>query len=1114
MKLTTIILIISLVQVNASSFGQRVTFTKKGVTIDRLFNEVRKQTGYGIFITTSKFKNLPKINVNFKDTPLKQVLDVVTQGTGLTYSIDDKTVVINAVSENFELKNDTNTKSKQKDERTLTGIVTDKTGKGIEGVTVTVKSSGKTALTNSDGKYRINLLKDRSDVLVFSMVGYITETLNVDKDNESLDLVLKENLSELEEVVVVGYGTQKRLNSTGAVASINSKQLLQSPVANLSNALAGRLPGLISVQRGGEPGFDAASIWIRGFGTYGSAQSPLIMVDGVERAYDNIDPNEIESITILKDASSTAIYGVRGANGVVLVTTKRGTEIKPQINVNTQANIQTPTRLPEYLDSYDALHLYREGLLNDGNNASQYTDEYINKFRNRDNPTYEYLYPNVNWLDELIKPYSFMNQSNMNVNGSNPFVRYFVSVSYMEQNGLYKYEDKIKDYNIQAKLNRYNFRANVDLSISKNLDMELNLGGIIRERNYPNASSSDLWYRLKSTPPWWYPATNPDGSIPGSPSLTMNPYGMLTQSGYQRYFENTLQATTGFNLRLPMITDGLSLRGRLSFDALSYRNVTRAKGIFTYKYTIDETETDLNNGSYTKLSDGTNTLGYDVNANGNKKTVVELFLNYDRRFQKHDLKGLVLYTQQSYMDNVGGGTANAIGGLPYKYQGIVGRAAYSYNDSYFAEFNFGYNGSENFPAGKRFGFFPAVSAGWLVSNQEFMKNILPSISLLKIRASAGVVGNDRSGQRFMYQGKWSLSAGGYGFGVNDNGAVYSGAEESAAGNADVTWERAKKYNLGVDFALWNNLLKFEFDIFQERRDQILTQPLTIPSTIGISNLPTINAGIVDNKGFEAVLTLQKNFARSGYFVRANYTFSRNKIIEMAEPAYTGRAWAARTGTRIFEHQGLSAIGLFKDWDDIASSPTQHFGPVQPGDIKYLDLNGDGQIDDQDHGFLGRVPIPERMAGVAVGFNYHGVDLSVLFQGAFGGTVYYGGGATYPFSRFSGVLSEVQGNYFSADNPDVNALFPRMTSNDNANNYRISDFWHRKSDYVRLKNVEIGYTFPKLLTKRVGVSQARIYLNGINLMTWSSIKTFDPEIPDGTGGYPQQQIYNLGFNFTF
>jgi TonB-linked SusC/RagA family outer membrane protein len=1113
MSITLFAFFLSIVPARADDTAKVVIqLQTEELSVGELISEIERQTDFTVLYRNREVDTKRIIHVLSKSGELTDYLNMAFTGTDIAYEIDNNHVLLSKKQVSNEGSNQASASPSQQTERTITGTVKDSNGELLAGAGIMIKGTSVGVSTGTDGRFSLKVPQNAT--LQVSFIGYLPQEIATE-NLSTVDIVLVEDPNLLDEIVVVGYGTQKRLNVTGAVAAISAKQLKQSPVANISNALAGRLPGLITVQTGGEPGNDAASIWIRGFGTYGSAQSPIIMVDGIERSFNDISMNEIESISILKDASSTAIYGVRGANGVVVVTTKRGTEKKPLITANFQTSIQQPTRLPEYLDSYNSMLLYREGLINDGLNSGMYSDEYINKFRDRSKPAYEYLYPSVDWQEALIKDYSSMNEANINVNGSNNFVKYFVSMSYLQQNGLYKYEDQIEDYNIQARLNRYNFRANTDISVFKDLDMEMNIGGIIRDRNYPNVDASTLWGIMKSAPAWNYPLTNPDGSIPGIPSGQQNPYGLLTQTGYRRNFEATLQTTVGFTWRLPWITEGLSLRGRLSFDAYNYRNVTRNRPYPTFKYNIDEDETDLTKGAYTKITDGNELLDYAVNANGNRKTVVDFYVNYERLFGLHQVKGLLLYTQQSYLDAVGGGRNNAIAGMPYNYQGFVGRVEYSYRNRYFADFNFGYNGSENFKKGQRFGFFPALSVSWIASEENFFKENLSLISLLKIRASIGEVGNDQSGSRFLYQGNWSLSATGYQFGENRNGDSYGGATENAMGNENVTWERARKYNVGLDLGLWKGAIKLEVDFFDEYRSQILTNPLTIPDIVGVVNLPKINAGIVRNRGYEVVLTHRQDFANFGYFVRVNYSFARNKILDITEPDMTGREYQQRAGRRINEHYGLKAIGLFRDQQDIEDSPTQGFNPVQPGDIKYADMNGDNEITPLDETYLGRVSVPEAIAGIAFGFHYKGFDASVLFQGAFGSYVYYGSSATYPFSRFAGIIAEAKDNHFHSEtNPDVNALYPRMTSNDNANNYRTSDFWHRKTDYVRLKNLEIGYALPGKLLQKIGISSTRIYLNGFNLFTWSELKTFDPEIPGGTGAYPQQRVYNLGLNFSF
>ncbi|WP_315824582.1 TonB-dependent receptor plug domain-containing protein [Paraflavitalea speifideaquila] len=450
----------------------------------------------------------------------------------------------------------------------------------------------------------------------------------------------------------------------------------QSPVANISNALAGRLPGLITVQNSGEPGADGSNLYIRGMSTTTGNNGPIVLVDGIQRSFGDIDPNEIADISILKDAGSTALFGINGANGVILVTTKRGTNSKPRVNVTFQNGWQSPTRLPEYADSYDGLTLYREGLINDGLPvAIQYTDSVLQYYRNRSMPAYEYIFPNVDWVDAMLKPHSLMQQANINVSGGNEFARYFVSMGYLRQNGLYKFEEEIENYNMQAITNKYNFRSNIDLQISKDLSMELGLGAIVRDRNYPGTSASDIFSAIKSTPAWWYPVKNPDGSPSAFNTVPSSPYTRLTQTGYQRNFETNLQSTAGFKWDMKRILNGLSSRVRLSFDNNNYRNVSRGLSNRTFLYRLKpgvlaDTVTDLAaSGVYQVISNGDGILGYTVGANGSRRTTVEAFLNYDRTFGNHTIQAVAVYTQSSFFNSVGGGVENAIPGLPYKNQG-------------------------------------------------------------------------------------------------------------------------------------------------------------------------------------------------------------------------------------------------------------------------------------------------------------------------------------------------------------------------------------------------------------------------------------------------------------
>ncbi len=987
----------------------------------------------------------------------------------------------------------------------LRGHVISSTKTPVIGATIRVKGTTRGSISDANGDFTLRA-NDR-DTLQVSAIGYQPAEIAVVLGIRNI-ITLIDKQQDLNEVVVVGFGEQKKLALTGAISSVGTKELTQSPVANLSNALAGRLPGLTTLQTSGEPGYDGSQLWIRGMATFTGNQSPLILVDGVERSFGSIDANEVATVSILKDAASTAVYGVRGANGVVLVTTRRGTEGRSSITATVQQGVQMPTRLPKYLDSYDALTLYRTALNNDGKNSAMYTDEYLNKFRDRSKPAYEYLYPNVNWLDEMLRPSATMMQANINVSGGTSSVRHFVSLSYLRQNGLYNFADQIKDYDIQARSNRYNFRSNIDLDINKYLVMELNLGSIIRDNNFPPIGAGEIFGSLQAMQPWLYPMTNPDGSISGLDSKATNPYGRMTQGGYQRNFENTLQATSGFTLQLPFVTQGLSVRGRLSFDSYGYRNVRRIKNLWTYQYSLaNENETDLTKGTYRRIWEGTNTLTYDVSANSNRRTWLELYANYNRIFaQKHAVTGMLLYNQQSYFDQVGNN--NAIGGLPFKYNGFVGRGTYAYNDTYFAEVNFGYNGSENFPAGRRYDLFPSMSAAWIMSNEAFMKE-LSFVSLFKWRGSVGTVGNDKIGQRrFLYQSTWSLSAGGYQFGRDFNGVGYGGAAEDMLGATNVTWEKALKYNLGMDLGFFNDALTFTGDAFYERRNNILAQPGTVPATLGITSLPYLNLGEVENKGFELEAQLRKRFRNITYFIKGNVSYAQNKILQMDEPSYQDRPYIKRTGRSINEQYSMIAVGLFQNQEDIDASPDQsQYGRIIPGDIKFKDMNGDNVINELDRAYNGKLTVPTTMAGFAFGVNTGNLDVSVLFQGGFGGNVWLTGNAVWPFDGDVGVMADVKDNYWTPENP--NAKYPRLSSSNNVNNNQISTYWMTSRDYVRLKNVEIGYSLPKTLLSKIGVKTARLFVNGINLITWDKLKIFDPEIPDDSRNYPQQKVFNGG-----
>ncbi len=1125
MKLMILLTTFFALQVKAEVYAQKITLSANRSSLENLFKAIKKQSGYTFFYKSKFLENSHPISINVKNADIKDVLDLSLKGQSLSYDFAGKIIVIKSI---HHIQTASDTRSAQID-ITVKGKVNDEKGLPLPGATVKVKGGSVGVATNELGEFTLKNIPD-SATLIISFSGFKTREVSV---RENLNNIQLSPLDALNEVVIVGYGTQKRERVTGAIASVGTRELQQSPVANLSNALAGRLPGLLTVQNSGEPGGDGSNLNIRGFGTTNNS-APLVLVDGIQRDFSGLDPNEVENVSILKDAASTAIYGIQGANGVILVTTKRGKNGTPTISATVQNGWQSPTALPQYVDSYTGRKLFKEGLINDGrfSDTSAYTDVMLNKYRDRTSPAYQYLYPNVNWTKSILKPFSYMSQGNLNVSGGSDKTKFFISMSYLQQNGLYNYENTISQYDIQAVTNKYNFRSNIDLALTKRLSMELNLGAIILDRNYPGVDASQIFNDIKQTPAWYYPILNPDGSPGAVPNTNQSPYVDLTQSGYLRGFDTQLQSTAGFKWDLGWLTKGLSTRVRLSFDNQNFRNVKRPLSSSTYQFLlnpgVDDTVEDLiSNGHYVTVNNGNGTLDYQVTANGTRRTVFETFVNYDRDFGKNSVKALAIYNQSSFFNNVSGGASNAKNGLPYKYQGFLGRVAYAYDDRYLGEFNFGYNGSENFAPGHRFGFFPAVSAGWVVSNEHFLKDNLSFsfIDQLKFRGSYGIVGNDRIAPdpnnplRFLYLSTW-VTGNGYTFGLNNNGNSYTGYLEGQAGNMLLTWEKARKLNLGLDLSLWRGGLSVTADIFRERRTNILATSQLIPALIGLPQIPAVNAGITQNNGYELSLTHRHEFGRKqGYSMTINYAYAHNNILFYAQPDYPGREWQALKGTSINQIYGYTSVGLFKSQKDIDNSPSQSsFGTIKPGDIKYKDLNGDNIINSLDAGYLpGKIANPTSQFGVALSYHFSNFDVSLLLQGGLGGSTLLSGSGVFTFSRFASSLVQVVDNHWVASNPDGDYMFPRISATDNVNNQQASTFWIYSSNYIRLKTAEIGYSLPQLWLKKVSVNNARIFLNGINLLTRSKLRdfNFDPEIGNnGTGTYPQQKVLNAGLRFTF
>jgi len=995
-----------------------------------------------------------------------------------------------------------NTVSAQK---MVTGKVTGAAdGKPLAEVNVVVKGTPIGTTTNPDGTYAIKAEKNAT--LVFTYVGYEIQQIPV-SDISQLNVAMKQQSSTLGDVVVVGFGKQKKISVTGAISSVPVNNLQRIATPSLSNALAGSMPGIITRQSSGEPGYDGAAVFIRGFGTWAN-RSPLILVDGVERDINNLNTQEIESFSILKDASATAVYGVRGANGVILITTKRGRVGRPQVVFRTENASLTAMRLPDYINGYEYAGLINEALNND-NLPLRYTPEELQKFKDHSDP---YLYPDVNWTDAVLKKNTFQSINNLSVTGGNEIIKYYTNVGYTILNGIYK-QDPDNAYKTNAQMKRYNFRSNVDINVSKTISLELGVGGIIQKGNYPGTPAPDIFNALKITSPINYPKINPDGSIAGASTsyLQNNPWGLVTRAGYTRQDRNTLQGTFGGKWDLSsLVTNGLSVRGLFSYDHWYAASTDRKK-----PYAIKQYLGKDNNGN-DRYSDPPireeQPMGFNVINAANRAIYTEVAVNYNRSFGDHNVTGMILGNRREYIDLT---ADNTIKNLPYRRQGLAGRITYNYKNRYLAEVNAGYNGSENFPEGKQYGFFPSVSAGWVISNENFWH--VDAISNLKIRGSYGQVGNDQiGGRRFLFLTTINRSGQSYLFG--DNQRFYQGFDEAQIGNDDVSWEVATKSNIGLDMELFKGTVTLQVDAFKENRTGILIQRGVIPRVTGYYpwTLPYANLGKARNSGIDALLEV-KHTTHSGFYYnfRGTFTYARSICTQNDDPI-PKYAYQSFVGQPIDQPLGLVALGFFKDQSDIDKSPKQNFmEAVKPGDIKYQDTNGDNVIDDYDRVPIGYPRTPQMVYGAGASFGYKGFELSFFFTGVAQTSLFVDGASMYAFQMGLGtynIMREYYDNRWTPQTPD--AKYPRVSPMQNPNNNRTNTMFLQDAGYLRLKSAEVAYNIHLKQGRRAGLESIRVFINGYNLMTWDKIKVIDPESDYGTGGYPLQRSVNFGTQLTF
>jgi TonB-linked SusC/RagA family outer membrane protein len=1020
---------------------------------------------------------------------------------------------------------------------TITGTVKDKLNKPIDGVSVQVAGTHRGTSTDSTGKFAI-LIDNPKQQLQFSRVGYVSQVLSIN-NSLSLDIMLDAVAGSMDEVVFVGYGKQKKISLVGAQSSINVEDLKQ-PVANLSATLAGRIAGLVGVQRTGLPGSNGADLWIRGISTFngsGNDASPLVIVDGVQgRDLNSFDPEDIASFTILKDASATAVYGVAGANGVILIQTKKGKPGKPVLMVNYNQGINSFTKTPQLTNADQYMTLRNEAEVASGL-PPDYSQAYIDSTLAGHQP---YLYPNVNWMKALFNKTAETRRANFSARGGSENATYYVSVAYYDETSLMK--SGVESYNADTRYRRYNFTSNIDMNWTKTTKFELGIQGFISNTNFPGVPAAipannitagpnapqAIFADVMQTNPVLYPVMYPGGLSPGvsNQGAQPNPYVELTQTGYQNTFGNQLYSNARVIQDLSPLVKGLSAYGMYAFDIANSQTVsrTRARSL----YLINQATPYNTDGSpnLDVIYPGSDNLNF-ANANAQtRQNYIESAINYDRNLGSlSHITALVLYNQKSFTNAF---PSDLTSSLPFKSQGLAGRATYGFDDKYFGEFNFGYNGSENFAPGNRYGFFPSYGVGWVISKEKWYAPVKDIFQFLKVRYSNGFVGaggatNTNGQRRFGYLTLVSNSSTvpGYTFGNGASNTGYGGISITDYGT-DVKWSRSHKQDLGVEFKMLDSKLSVTVDYFDELRSGVFLQRASLADYAGFVNNPWANLGIINNKGFDGTIETESiDLGPTSWTFRGTFSYNRDKVIQNDDPVQPF-PYMEHRGVNYNSTFGYVAEGLFQSQQEIDNAPSQQpIGTVRVGDIRYKDLNGDGKIDANDQKRIGNGDVPNWVYGFGFNVVFKQWNFGAFFQGIEGAQRQLGGDGIFPFSNSTGAersnLFAVAEDRWTPENPKAHPFYPRLAygAAANSNNDVTSTWWEKDIDFLRLKTVDFGYSLRKGTLKSIGLKNGRFYLQGVNLFYWSKFKLWDPELNTTNGSvYPNSRTVTFGFQANF
>lgn len=1077
-----------------------VTLKNNNISMVEVIEVIENSSGYTFLYSDSQIKPIRHLKVDFNSAEISKVLEHCLKNTGMTYQIEDHTIIIvpQDVKYNPDKTIDIHGAVIPELYFGLEGEVKDKYDNLLPGVNVYVKNSpGRGIASDVNGHFRISVKP--GDVLSFSFIGYKTKEVFISKVQSRLEVLLEENSEKIDEVQVIGYGSQRKISVVGAISNMQMEGRT-FPVTSFSNMLSGNLSGVIGVQRSGEPGQDVSEFWIRGVSTFGANDKALVLVDGVERNnFNDLMPEDIESFAVLKDASVTSVYGSKGASGVLLITTRRGREGRMQIRASGKAMLSFLPRLPEYLDAYGYAHLSDEARVVRGL-TPVYNEAHYRIIRDNLDPD---LYPDVNWQDELLRKWSVGSQFHLSCSGGGSIARYYISGNFRSNDAVYK-ESSANDYHTNVRRRQYAFRTNLDINATPSTLVAVDFAANMTNMNRPGIGTTDkIWTVQAELNPLAVPKRYSGGQFPcyGS-SDQASPDVLLNETGYISEFRNNTEMKLELRQDMSRLITGWHLSAMVACDVQWEQADVRAKMPDLYRAVGRDGQGKL------MLEHRVNQRGMTFESSQalTKRFYFEGQTNYLCTFSEHRISGLLLYNLSQYTNSE---DKDPLYAVPERYMGIAGRLAWSFRDIYFTEFDFGYNGSANFPKGRRFGFFPSVAAGCILSNLSWFRQKTSWLHFLKIRYSFGLVGNDQvAGLRFPYVSYIDANTPGYSFG-NYGENNWGGIKETVIGNRHLSWEKAYKHNLGAELGIGHFF--FEFDFFHDMRKGIFMQRMNLPNTSGYPSKPYGNVGRMRNRGYEGTLTYKDSKNSWEWEIRGNFTYSENKVLEYDE-SNKPYDYLYQKGKSLDVARGFIAMGYFRDSTEILSSP-KHMDNVRPGDIKYKDVNGDGVIDDLDIVPIGNSSIPRLQYGIAGNLKWKNWDLGLFFRGSGAVSYFYGGSSYFPFlnGEVGNVLSIVNnpGNrwipaWYSGDvqteNPD--ARFPRLSYGSNRNNYRPSTHWLADGRYLRLKTVELGYSFPAFWLHKLNMTTLRVSVMGDNLYVWDKIKLWDPEQASSNGAvYP-------------